>query len=212
MEILQRADGSVTITGYVNAVERKSRVMQDRSGEFQELIKAGTFSKAMVKNPNVLALVDHNPEQVAGSQADGTLKLEEDAIGLRAELTTSNEEAVKAATNGQLRGWSFGFYDVPGGVERKIEDGVTVRIVSDMELVEVSIIDEFMLPAYVGTTAEVRADEKRTYYGEICELETRAEENPPEAETPQEEPQKAEISQPEPDYKLYDDLIAEMRT
>ena len=46
MKIEIRAD-SVLIDGYVNAVERDSKVLHNANGPFVEKIKAGTFQRSL---------------------------------------------------------------------------------------------------------------------------------------------------------------------
>ena len=49
----------VIIDGYVNAVERESKVLYDTRGEFIEKIRAGVFQKALERADNVKVLLDH---------------------------------------------------------------------------------------------------------------------------------------------------------
>ena len=46
MNITIRADDTVEIDGYVNAVERLSKPLSDRMGQFVERICKGAFAKA----------------------------------------------------------------------------------------------------------------------------------------------------------------------
>ena len=48
---------NVHIEGYVNAVERLSKRLTDRFGEFMERIKAGAFGRAIKRNPNIRILL-----------------------------------------------------------------------------------------------------------------------------------------------------------
>ena len=47
MKIEIRSD-SATVDGYVNAVERESRLIMDVQGNFREKVKVGTFEKALI--------------------------------------------------------------------------------------------------------------------------------------------------------------------
>ena len=58
MQIRIRAD-SVEIDGYVNAVERNSKPLWSRMGQFVERICAGAFAKALERNDNVEILLNH---------------------------------------------------------------------------------------------------------------------------------------------------------
>ena len=67
-------------------------------------------------------------------------------------------EVIEKARNNKLRGWSFGF--LCNKEDRKTnEDGIEERVVRDLDLLEVSIIDDKKYPAYIGTSIEMRDDE-----------------------------------------------------
>ena len=70
MEIRIR-ENCVEIEGYVNAVERASKPLWSRMGQFIERICKGAFSKALDRNDNVRILLNHNPERDLGGTKDG---------------------------------------------------------------------------------------------------------------------------------------------
>ena len=157
MRIEVRED-SVVLTGYVNAVERYSKPiranLRGKMQRFIEKIKAGVFETALKRNNNVKVLLNHNPDRELANTQDGTARLEEDNIGLRAEVTITDAEVVTKAKNNRLVGWSFGFYSNSDDVD---ENGaMTTRTVNDMDLVEVSVLDDTRSPAYYGTSIETR--------------------------------------------------------
>lgn len=154
MKIKIRSD-SVLIEGYVNAVERLSKPLWSRIGNFIERICAGAFKKALKRNKDVKILLNHDWNRVLGSTAQGNLELEEDNIGLHARATITDAEVVEKAKAGRLRGWSFGFSD--RDVENGIEDGMLLRKVHDLNLHEVSLLDDTKSPAYAGTLVTVRS-------------------------------------------------------
>ncbi len=202
MKVIIRSD-SVEVEGYVNAVERDSKVLYDRQmGKFIERISAGAFRRALEKNNNVLVLLNHNPERVLGSQQQGNLELEEDAIGLRARAVISDPETINDARNGNLVGWSFGFNDVPDGVERAMEGDIPLRKVNDMDLLEVSILNRSKIPAYDGTLIITRDTEGDTYHSEAYIYD--------EVEYVREEPKQEESSEAI-DYSKYENMISEMK-
>ena len=168
MEIRIR-ENCVEIEGYVNAVERASKPLWSRMGQFIERICKGAFSKALDRNDNVRILLNHNPERDLGGTKDGNLELNEDNIGLHARACITDEEVVKKARNGELVGWSFGFCD--RDVENKYEEGMPLRLVRDLDLAEVSLLDRTKIPAYDGTLVCVRSDESSMFYGETFEDE-----------------------------------------
>ena len=64
---------------------------------------------------------------------------------------------IEKAKENKLRGWSFGFEAVKEHEEQASEN-LKRRFVDDMNLFEVSIIDDRKTPCYVGTSIETRAE------------------------------------------------------
>ena len=159
MNIEVRND-SVVISGYVNAVERWSKPLRANlrgvAQRFIEKIKAGVFRNALKRNDNVKVLLNHNHDRELANTKDGTAILEEDNIGLRAEVTITDPEVVEKARNHKLVGWSFGFYSNSDEVAQ--EATIATRTVTDLDLAEVSILDDTKSPAYYGTSIETRSE------------------------------------------------------
>jgi HK97 family phage prohead protease len=155
MRIEIRAN-SVLLDGYVNAVGRESRVLPSPKGRFRELIVPKTFEKALMKGTNVDLLFNHHKDRKLGSTAEGNLQLREDNIGLRAIATVTDKEVIEKAKKGDLQGWSFGFI-ANKDIWEDGADGVQKRMVEDLDLVEVSILDK--TPAYIATSIEARGEE-----------------------------------------------------
>lgn len=220
MKINIRAD-SVEIEGYVNAIERNSKPLWSRMGQFIERICKGAFKKALKRNDDVKILLNHDPSRELGSTKQGNLELEEDNIGLKARAIITDKEVIKKARNGDLVGWSFGFTD--RDVENTIERGMPLRAVKDLNLEEVSILDRSKTPAYDGTLIMARDDDGEVHFrGEdfIDEVSIR-EETPEEVqeneqnevqEEPkvEEQPKQQEIVE-EIDYSEYETMIKEMK-
>ena len=157
MQVEVRND-SVFITGYVNSVERLSKPIREtlhgKVRTFLERIRAGVFRDALKRNEDVLVLLNHDYNRVLASTKDSTAVLEEDNIGLRAEITITDPEVVQKAREGKLTGWSFGF--IANDDELSSEGKDEIRTVTNMELREVSILDDTKAPAYYGTLIETR--------------------------------------------------------
>ena len=221
MKVNIRAD-KVEIEGYVNAIERDSKPLWSRVGQFIERICKGAFRKALKRNDDVHILLNHDWSRDLGSTKQGNLELEEDNIGLRAKATITDPEVVKKARAGELVGWSFGFSD--RDVENSVRDGMPYRAVKDLDLAEVSILDKRKSPAYEGTLITARAEDDTIHFrGEdfIDEVEVREEETPVD-EAPKEEEKVQEVvpteAQPKQqevaeniDYSKYEKIIAEMK-
>ena len=225
MRVNIRAD-KVEIEGYVNAIERDSKPLWSRVGQFIERICKGAFKKALKRNDDVHILLNHDWNRDLGSTKQGNLELEEDNIGLRVRACITDPEVVKKARAGELVGWSFGFSD--RDVINSIRDGMPHRAVKDLDLAEVSILDKRKSPAYEGTLITARAEDEVVHFrGEdfIDDVEVK-EEQPEEQqeeattevvaevqeEVPEDvEPKQQEIVDKNIDYSKYEEIIAEMK-
>lgn len=223
MEIRVKED-SVEIEGYVNAIERNSKPLWSRVGQFVERICKGAFKKALKRNDDVHILLNHDWNRDLGSTKKGNLELEEDNIGLKARATITDPDVIKKARNGELVGWSFGFQDRE--VENTIEKGMPYRAVRDLDLAEVSILDRSKTPAYDGTLIMARDEGAAMHFrgedfiDEIVlkenepvkesedkkELEEVREELPKQQEDVVENKDNQEI-----DYSKYETMIKEMK-
>lgn len=200
-------DDHVEIEGYVNSIERNSKPLLSRIGRFIERVCAGAFSKALERNDDVKLLLNHESDRELGSTKQGNLELHEDAIGLHARAIITDEDVCMKARNGDLVGWSFGFYDIPDGVEQGIDDDtkLPLRKLRDLDLREVSILDKTKIPAYDGTLVAVRSDERAIYFSEALmdEMNIREENRSEHHEND------ADIKVI--DYSVFDDMIEDMR-
>lgn len=157
MKVELRED-SVLISGYVNAVERYSKpICEHLNGkltQFVERVKSGTFKRALERNDNVLVLLNHDYNRKLASSGDGTAQLTEDNIGLRAEVTITDAEVMQKAKEGKLSGWSFGMKVNSDKIGT--ENEMVSRTIDDLDLIEVSVLDDTKRPAYNGTSIEKR--------------------------------------------------------
>lgn len=225
MEIRVKED-SVEITGYVNAIERASKPLMSRVGQFIERICKGAFKKALNRNDDVHILLNHDWNRDLGSTKKGNLELEEDNIGLKARAIITDKDVIEKARNGELVGWSFGFQD--RDVENTIERGIPHRAVKDLDLAEVSILDKRKTPAYDGTLIMARDDESEIHFrGEdfidnvsiredtidtnVNEVKEEAQENEMKNNEVQEvEPKQQKVVE-NIDYSKYENMIKEMK-
>jgi HK97 family phage prohead protease len=164
-------ENSVVIEGYVNAVERSSKPLYSRFGEFIEKIVAGAFGRALKRNDDVRILLNHNPERDLGGTGSGELELTEDSIGLHARAIITDEQVINDAKHNNLVGWSFGFADREVEILQDSETGLPLRRVKDLDLFEVSILNREKTPAYNGTLVEVRDNGDKVNLGENNEPE-----------------------------------------
>ena len=203
-------DNKVIVDGYVNAVERLSKPLNDRLGTFVERVKAGAFKRALERADDVRILLNHDWQRDLGGIKDGNLELSEDAIGLRAHAEITDPQTVADVKSGKMsfRGWSFGFTD--RDVEQGEENGLTVRNVKDLNLYEVSLIDRSRVPAYDGTLVAVRSadDSERVNIADVTEsdIKIRVDED----EQPAKEDNHA-ADNGAVDYTKYHNIIEEMK-
>lgn len=150
---------SVVLDGYVNAVDRESKPIPSIKGKFIEKIRPGAFQRSLDKRINVDLLLNHDKNRKLGSTSEGNLELFEDNIGLRAICTVTDTDVIEKAKNKQLRGWSFGFYAEKDTWETT-ENGFEKRTVEELDLFEVTIVDNTRNPAYSATSIEMRDDKE----------------------------------------------------
>ena len=206
MQVRIKGD-TVSVEGYVNAIERKSKPLRSRMGQFVERICKGAFSKAIERNDDVRLLLNHDWERNLGGTKDGTLTLKEDAIGLHARATITDTDVADKARNGDLVGWSFGFTD--RDVSSYEENGMPTRDVKDLDLHEVSLLDNTRTPAYEGTLVAVRSDDgEQLNCGAVMTQEIEIREEPTE-DTP-DTPHVMRNDEPI-DYTQYEKLLDELK-
>ena len=224
---LEIRNDKVIIEGYVNAIERNSKPLMSRIGQFIERICKGAFKKAIGRSEDIKILLNHDWNRVLGSTKEGSLELHEDNIGLHARAEISDADVIEKAKRNELVGWSFGFTD--RDVVNSVEKGMPIREVKDLDLFEVSILDRTKTPAYDGTLIEARDDgQTMQFRGEDMEAEVSIIDNSETEEIREqqeelieekEEPKQQEIvenntlleEQEEVDYSTYENAISEMK-
>jgi HK97 family phage prohead protease len=135
--------GPGTLVGYAAVFDRDSHDL----GGFTESIRSGAFSRSLREGADVRALRDHDPSKVLGRSGSGTLRLVEDAVGLRSEIdlpdTELGRETAELVRRGDLDGMSFGFSAESDSWSER--DGRSHRELSDLDIFDVSVVS---FPAY----------------------------------------------------------------
>jgi len=155
-------DEARTLVGYAALFDSLS---QDLGG-FVEIIRPGAFTKTLQES-DVRALKNHNSDYVLGRKSSGTLRLEEDARGLRVEIDTPKaqwaNDLVESIERGDVKEMSFQF--------RKVIDRWTEREGQPdlRELIEVRLfeVSPVTWPAYTDT--EISARELRELSNEVID-------------------------------------------
>jgi len=145
-----RADG-LHVAGYVNIPGLISRPVLTPRGTVVEVIESGVFRRAIGKAKNIDLKLDH--ERVIASTSEGTLKVYEDSIGLRAEALIYDEEVIKGAKEGKLKGWSFNMLDLKDEVEQRAGK-LPLRRIKEFDMSEITLA-LWKLPAYCSTTLSI---------------------------------------------------------
>lgn len=159
MQVEIRGDAA-HIEGYVNAVARDSKPIMGQDGErFVEQIEPGAFSRAIDKakaaGRSIRVMLNHRKD--LGGTGEN-LSLKEDSIGLYAEADITDPTVIDKARAHKLRGWSFGFTCANERTEKT--ESLPRRHVQDLDLIEVTIVDDRARPAYAGTSIETRSEDE----------------------------------------------------
>lgn len=122
-------------------------------GGYVEVIERGAFAEALLRSDPV-ALFNHDANKVLARLSSGTLRLREDAVGLRFEipaLPVARRDIAELIERGDLRGCSFSFTVDRDRYERR--NGQRVRVVEAVrELFDISVV---VFPAYTGTSVSL---------------------------------------------------------
>lgn len=188
---LQLRGNSVHLEGYINVTNRDSKELYNKEGKFIEQIKEGVWTKALRKR-SIPMLFNHDWNKQIGMNGQN-IQLYEDAVGLRFIADIDDAEVVEKAKAGKLQGCSFGFRALKEKVEKA--NGICKRIVEDLELFEVSILDK--APAYSGCVIECRSEDAEVDL-ELREFDVeQIIEDTPEVEDVQTEPISEEVQEQE---------------
>lgn len=131
-------------------------------GDFTEEIRRGAFRKVLAaEGSNVPMYWDHDPRiPPLATTRSGTLRLVEDATGLRVQADLDNDHYMTPTLRSMIRrgdvtGMSFGFIAGPGNSIVESRSGKPHRVLTGFRaLLDVS---PTWIPAYAGTSAEMRS-------------------------------------------------------
>jgi HK97 family phage prohead protease len=152
LRAVENGDG-MTFTGYAAVFNSPSEPLP-----FIERIAPGAFKRSLKARNDIKLLWNHDTGSVLGSTRAGTLKLEEDAHGLRVTAmlpeTSLGKDVRTLVQRGDVNAMSFGF-SVPANGDSWNTEG-TERTLRSVRIHEVSIV---AFPAYSQTagTATVRS-------------------------------------------------------
>lgn len=158
---LRSEGGPATLTGYASVFDSWTTLYRSRFYEIREVIRPGSFRNALAENQDVRALFNHDPDNILGRTAAGTLRLREDSRGLAVEIDPPDTEygrsIVEAVRRGDVSQMSFAFWPRDGG------EVLTIRQQGDLEIWETEITDVDLFdvapvtyPAYQDTSIGLR--------------------------------------------------------
>ncbi|SUT94576.1 prohead protease (GP4) [[Actinobacillus] rossii] len=139
------------LTGYVVKWNSPSEVL---FCDFIEQFSPNAFTETLKENKDVRALFEHDFSKLLGRTSSGTLKLEQDKIGLRFELTPPDtslgRDLLVSVARGDISGMSFGF--LPLEETWDFEQEPALRQIQKAELFEITVTS---IPAYPESSVEL---------------------------------------------------------
>jgi phage prohead protease, HK97 family len=122
--------------------------------DFVESFAPKAFTESLASGEDIRALFEHDYAKLLGRTSAGTLKLEEDSIGLRFELTppdtTLGKDLLVSVSRGDIKGMSFGFRATQEEWNFDVEP--CQRTVTKADLFEVTVTS---VPAYPESSVEI---------------------------------------------------------
>ena len=166
-EIELRAEGvqsdgqRPTLSGYAAVFDQLSVAMQWGGTTFREKIARGAFASSL--GDDIRALWNHDTNLPLGRTKAGTLRLAEDAHGLRVEIdppdTQAGRDAVESIKRGDVNQMSFAFDVIDEDVDRD-EANQIIRTLKKLKLYEVSPVT---FPAYPQTSVSARSSDEDVF-------------------------------------------------
>ncbi len=152
VEFRSAGDRQLVATGYASVFNRRSQNL----GGFVEVVAPSAFNKT-VKEADVRALFNHDPNKLLGRSSAGTLRLGVDGTGLHYELdlpdTTDGRDVAVLLERGDITGSSFGFRMIEDEWG-ETEDGFPERTLLSVALRDISPVT---YPAYLDSEAALRS-------------------------------------------------------
>ena len=147
VELRSAEDGTRTLVGYAAVFNAESGDL----GGFTERVAPGAFAKT-IGEADVRAVMNHDASLVLGRNRAGTLRLEEDAHGLRYEVdlpdTMTGRDVATLIERGDVSGSSFKFRVIKQEWDRTEDREVPLRTLSEVALADVGPVT---YPAYEAT-------------------------------------------------------------
>jgi HK97 family phage prohead protease len=156
-DIEMRVEGEDEATKLIGYAAKFNKWSQDIGWGFREKIAKGAFTEAL-KNSDVRALKNHDANLILGRTESGTLRLQENNVGLKFDLdipsTSTGRDTAEEIRRGDITGCSFAF-TTAADVWVYNEDGTVERTITAVG--ELYDIGPVVYPAYKDTTVSARS-------------------------------------------------------
>lgn len=143
---------AIRAVGYAS----KFNTLSQNLGGFVEQVAPGTFSKTL-QEADIRALFNHDPNFLLGRNKAGTLRMEEDNVGLGYEIdlpdTSAGRDVANLLERGDLTGSSFGFRTIEDEWG-ETESGFPLRTLRSVALRDVGPVT---YPAYSDSESALRS-------------------------------------------------------
>lgn len=158
-EVRKADDGPAELVGYAAVFDQES-VISDWFMNWREVVAPGAFKKTL-REGDIRALWNHDPNIVLGRNKAKTLELREDEHGLHTVIQPPDNEwgrpVLDAVRRGDVTGMSIGFQVVKEQIDRP-EKGSTElpkRTIKEAKLFDVSPVT---FPAFEQTDISARSE------------------------------------------------------
>lgn len=157
-ELREEADKVPELIGHASVFNQET-VIADWFDEWREVVAPGAFRKTL-KEADIRALWNHDPNIVLGRNKAGTLELSEDDIGLLTTIRPPDNEwgrpVLDAVRRGDVTGMSISFQVVRESVEWPDKDSKELpkRTIKEAKLFDVGPVT---FPAFEQTDISARA-------------------------------------------------------
>lgn len=147
--------GGVVVEGHAAVFERLSQNL----GGFVERIAPTAFDRSLGDNPDVRALINHDPSMLLGRTRSGTLRLSKDSAGLFYEIDMPDRQDARdllvSMDRGDISHSSFAFYVMPNGDEwGQTDQGMPLRTLTALSIHN-GDVSPVTYPAYEDTDSGV---------------------------------------------------------
>lgn len=154
-EVRARPTGGVLVEGHAAVFERLSQNL----GGFVEQLAPTAFDRSLGDNPDVRALINHDPNMLLGRTRSGTLRLTKDSTGLAYEIDMPDRsdarDLVVSMERGDISHSSFAFYVMRDGDEwSETDQGMPLRTLTAVSIHN-GDVSPVTYPAYEDTDSGI---------------------------------------------------------